>query len=130
MVAILRRQLKYGAPKLEMFAVFYFFEKLHSKLAGREFTLRQDNQALSWLKTYSVDQDTIERWIARLDLYHFERIHKQRAQHRNADGLSKRTNDYKHSEKILETLHEASKGFSFKSQKDCEDLPTLPYNGT
>ena len=69
----------------------------------------------------------IGRWIARLDQYHFKTIHRPRTQHRNADGLSKRTNDYVHREKIVETLPEVSKGFSFMSQKDYEELPTVPY---
>ena len=116
--SLTRTQLNYGAPKLEMYAVFYFIEKFHSYLAGREFTLRVDNQALSWLKTYSMDQAMIGRWIARLDQYHFKTIHRPRTQHRNADGLSKRTNDYVHREKIVEALPEVSKGFSFMSQKD------------
>ena len=125
--SLTRTQMKYGAPKLEMYAVFYFIEKFHSYLAGREFTLRVDNQALSWLKTYSMDQAMIGRWIARLDQYHFKTIHRPRTQHRNADGLSKRTNDYVHREKIVEALPEVSKGFSFMSQKDYEELPTVPY---
>ena len=125
--SLTRTQMNYGAPKLEMYAVFYFIEKFHSYLAGREFTLRVDNQALSWLKTYSIDQAMIGRWIARLDQYHFKTIHRPRTQHRNADGLSKRTNDYVHREKIVEALPEVSKGFSFMSQKDYEELPTVPY---
>ena len=125
--SLTRTQMSYGAPKLEMYAVFYFIEKFHSYLAGREFTLRVDNQALSWLKTYSMDQAMIGRWIARLDQYHFKTIHRPRTQHRNADGLSKRTNDYVHREKIVEALPEVSKGFSFMSQKDYEELPTVPY---
>ena len=125
--SLTKTQMKYGAPKLEMYAVFYFIEKFHSYLAGREFTLRVDNQALSWLKTYSMDQAMIGRWIARLDQYHFKTIHRPRTQHRNVDGLSKRTNDYVHREKIVETLPEVSKGFSFMPQKDYEELPTVPY---
>ena len=120
--------MNFGAPKLEMYAVFSFIEKFLSYIAGREFTLRVDNQALSWLKTYSMDQTMIGRWIARLDQYHFKTIHRPRMQHRNADGLSKRTNDYVHREKIVETLPEVSKGFSFMPQKDYEELPTVPYN--
>ena len=69
----------------------------------------------------------IGRWIARLDQYHFKTVHRPRTQHRNADGLSKRTNDYVHREKIIEKLPEVSDGFSFMSQKDYEELPTVPY---
>ena len=88
-------QAKYGAPKLEMFAAYYFILKYHSYLCPRKFTLRVDNQALSWLKTYSTDQALIGRWIMTLDRYHFRVEHRPRTQHRNADGLSKRTNDYR-----------------------------------
>ena len=110
-----------------MYAVFYSTEKFHSYLAGREFTLRVDNQALSWLKTHSMDQAMIGRWIARLNQYNLKTIHRPRTQHRNADGLSKRTNDYVHREKIVEKLPEVSKRFSFMSQKDYEELSTVPY---
>ena len=125
--SLTRTQLNYGAPKLEMYAVFYFVEKFHSYLAGREFTLRVDNQALSWLKSYSMDQAMIGRWIARLDQYHFRTVHRPRTQQRNVDGLSKRTNDYIHCEQILEKLPEVSEGFNFISKKDYDDLPTVPY---
>ena len=56
-----RLQLNYGAPKLEMYAVFNLIKKIRSFRAGREFTLRVENQALSWLKTYSMDQAMIGR---------------------------------------------------------------------
>ena len=43
---------KYGAPKLEMYAAFYFILENHSSyLCARKFMLRVDIQALSWLKT-------------------------------------------------------------------------------
>ena len=100
--SLTRTQLNYGTPKLETYAIFYFVEKFHSYLAGREFTLRVDNQALSWLKTYLMDQAIIGRWIARLDQYHIKTIHRPRTQHRNVDGLSKRTKDYVLREQILE----------------------------
>ena len=125
--SLTKTQLNYGAPKLEMYAVFYFVEKFHPYLAGREFTLRADNQALSWLKTYSMDQAIIGRWIARLDQYHFKTIHRPRTQHRTVDGLSKRTNDYINREQILEKLPEVIEGFNFMSQKDYDELPTVPY---
>ena len=113
--SLTKTRLNYGAPKLEMYAVFYFVEKFHSYLAGRAFTLRVDNQALSWLKTYSMDQAMIGRWIAHLDQYLFKTIHRPRTQHRNVDGLSKRTNDYINREQILEKLPEVIEGFNFMS---------------
>ena len=67
------------------------------------------------------------RWIARLDQYHFITIHRPRTQHRNADGLSKRTKDYVHCERIIEKLPEVSEGFNFMSQKEYEELLIVPY---
>ena len=57
--SLTQTQLNYGAPKFEMYAVFYFIEKFHSYLAGREFTLRVDNILNPWLKTYSIYQAMI-----------------------------------------------------------------------
>ena len=50
--------MKYGAPKAEMFAVVTFVEKYRAYLGSEPFKLRVDNRALSWLKTYSMDQST------------------------------------------------------------------------
>ena len=44
-------EMKYGAPKAEMFAVVTFVEKYRAHLASAPFKLRVDNRALSWLKT-------------------------------------------------------------------------------
>ena len=74
-----------------------------------------------------MDQAMIGRWIAWLDQYHFKTIHRPRTQHRNVDGLSKRTIDYIHREQILEKLPVVSEGFDFMSQQDYDDLPTIPY---
>ena len=45
-----------------------------------------DNRALSWLKTYSMDQSYIGRWIVRLDGYHMIIEHRMRDKHQNADS--------------------------------------------
>ena len=48
-------ETKFGAPRAELFAVVTFVEKYCAYLV--------DNRALSWLKTYSIDQSYIGRWI-------------------------------------------------------------------
>ena len=120
-------QAKYGAPKLEMYAAYYFILKNHSYLCPRKFTLRVDNQALSWLKTYSMDQAIIGRWIVALEKYHFSIEHRPRTQHRNADGLSKRTNDYKKQEKQLKGLPAIADKWNFLSQEEYDKLPLAPW---
>ena len=87
-------EMKYGAPKAEMFAVVTFVEKYRAYLGSAPFKLRVDNRALSWLKTYSMDQSYIGRWIVRLDGYHMIIEHRMRDKHQNADSLSKKTEFY------------------------------------
>ena len=120
-------QAKYGAPKLEMFAAYYFIVKNHSYLCPRKVTLRVDNQALSWLKTYSTDQALIGRWVMTLDKYHFRVEHRPRTQHRNADGLSKRTNEYRWREKQLAQLPAAGERWNFLSADEFDKLPIAPW---
>ena len=121
-------QAKYGAPKLEMFAAYYFIVKNHRYLCPRKFTLRVDNQAwLSWLKTHSTDQALTGRWIMTLDKYHFRVEHRPRTQHRNADGLSKRTNEYRWREKQLAQLPAAGERWKFLSADEFDKLPIAPW---
>ena len=54
-------EMKYGAPKAEMFAVITFVEKYRAYLGSAPLKLRVDNRALAWLKTYSIDQSYIGR---------------------------------------------------------------------
>ena len=60
-------EMKCGAPKAEIFAVIIFVDKYRAYLGNAPFKLRVDNRALAWLKTYSMDQRYIGRWIVRLD---------------------------------------------------------------
>ena len=80
-------EMKYGAPKAEMFAVVLFREKYRAYLGSAPFKLRVDIRALSWLKTYSMDQSYIGRWIVRLDGYHMIIEHRMRDKHQNAEAL-------------------------------------------
>ena len=117
---------KYGAPKLEICAAVTFVKKFHSFLALRKFILRVDNQALSWLKTYSMDENLIERWLVVLDQYDFGVEHRPRHKHTNADGMSKRSNYYRLKEELLSRQPEVRAGFNFMDQKTYDSLPTAP----
>ena len=79
-------EMKYGAPKAEMFAVITFVKKYMVYLGSAPFKLR----ALAWLKTYSMDQSYIGRWIVRLDGYHVIIEHRTHDKHQNADSFSKK----------------------------------------
>ena len=120
-------QMKYGAPKLEMLAVVTYVKKFHSYLAPRKFVLRVDNQALSWLKTYSMDLGMVGRWIMHLDQYSMEIEHRPRTRHTNADGLSKRTNLYALKEKHQKDGPVIKGGFNFLDQEVYDSLPILDH---
>ena len=135
-------EMKYGAPKAEMFAVVTFVENYRAYLGSEPFKLRVDNRALSWLKTYSMDQSYIGRWIVRLDGYNMIIEHRTREKHQNADNLSKKTEFYERQEQREADRPEIKDGFSFmdketyyslpltrwldKSGKPIEDHPELP----
>ena len=116
-------EMKYGAPKAEMFAVVTFVEKYRACLGSAPFKLRVDNRALSWLKTYSMDQSYIGRWIVRLDGYHMIIEHKMRDKHQNADSLSKKTEFYERLEQKQANEAEIKEGFSFLDKETYEALP-------
>ena len=80
-----------GAPKSEIFAIVLFMEMYRTYLGSAPFKLRVDNRGLSWLKTYSMDQSYIGRWIVKLDCYHMISEHRMRDEHQNAYSLSKKT---------------------------------------
>ena len=104
-------EMKYRAPKAEMFAVVTFVEKYRAYLGREPFKLRVDNRALSWLKTYSMDQSYIGRWIVRLDGYNMIIEHRTRDKHQNADSLSKKT------EQREADRPEIKDGFSFMDKE-------------
>ena len=116
-------EMKYGAPKAEMFAVITFVEKYRAYLGSDPFKLRVDNRALAWLKTYSMDQSYIGRWIVRLDGYHMIIEHRTRDKHQNADSLSKKTEFYERLEERQANQSEIKDGFSFLDKETYDKLP-------
>ena len=116
-------EMKYGAPKAEMFAVVIFVEKYRAYLGSAPFKLRVDSRALSWLKTYSMDQSYIGRWIVRLDGYHMIIEHRMRDKQQNADSLSKKTEFYKRLKQKQANQAEIKEGFSFLDKETYEALP-------
>ena len=122
-IALSDTEMKYGAPKAEMFAVVTLVEKYRAYLGSAPFKLRVDKRALSWLKTYSMDQSYIGRWIVRLDGYHMIIEHMMRDKHQNADSLSKRTEFYERLEQKQANQVEIKEGFSFLDKETYEALP-------
>ena len=116
-------EIKYGAPKAEMFAVITLVENYRAYLGSAPFKLRVDNRALAWLKTFSIDQSYIGRWIVRLDGYHMIIEHRTRDKHQNADSLSKKTEFYERLEEKQANQAEVKDGFSFLDKETYDKLP-------
>ena len=116
-------EMKYGAPKAKMFAVVTFVEKYRAYLGSEPFKLRVDNRALSWLKTYSMEQSYIGRWIVRLDGYNMIIEHRTRNKHQNTDSLSKKTDIYERKEQREADRPEIKDGFSFMDKETYDSLP-------
>ena len=116
-------EMKYGSPKAEMFAVVTFVEKYRAYLGSEPFKLRVDNRAPSWLKTYSMDQSYIGRWIVRLDGYNRVIEHRTRDKHQIADSLSKKTEFYERQEQREADRPEIKDGFSFMDKETYDSLP-------
>ena len=70
-------EMRYSAPKSEMLASIYFIEKYRPYLTRGVFSLRTDNQALSWLKRYSMTIGMAAGWIQRFDQYKFRAEHRK-----------------------------------------------------
>ena len=116
-------EMKYGAPKAEMFEVVTFVEKNRAYLGSEPFKLRLDNRALSWLKTYSMDKSYIGRWIVLLDGYNMILEHRTRDKHQNADSLSKKTEFYERQEQREADRPEIKDGLSFMDKETYDSLP-------
>ena len=82
-----------------------------------------DNRALSWLKTYSIDQIYIGRWIVRLDGYHMIIERRMRDKSQNTDSLSTKTEFYERLEQKHANQAEIKEGFSFLNKETFEVFP-------
>ena len=126
-------EMKYGAPKAEMFAVVTFVEKYRAYLGSEPFKLRADNRALSWLTTYSMDQSYIGgynmmiQWIVRLEGYNMIIEHRTRDKHQNADSLSRKTEFYERQEQSEADRPELKDGFSFMDRETYDSLPLMRW---
>ena len=93
-------------------------EKYRAYLGSAPLKLRVDNRALSWLKTYSMDQSYIGRWKVRLYGYHMIIENRMRDKH-----LSKKTEMYERLEQKQANQAEIKEGFSFLDKETYEALP-------
>ena len=80
-------QQKYCTTRRELLAVVATLDHFKGYVWGPKFVVRTDHAALVWLKNLKNIQGMLARWLAKLQQFHFEIIHRPGAQHGNADGL-------------------------------------------
>ena len=85
----------------ESLAIIRTVEHFHKYLYGREFLIRTDHAALTWLLQMKNPEGQVARWLERLQQYHFKIRHRAGKLHNNADSLSRRPcKNCKHCDKI------------------------------
>ena len=82
-------QQKYCTTRRELLAVVATLDHFKGYVWGPKFTVRTDHAALVWLKNLKNIQAMLARWLAKLQQFHFDIIHRPGVQHGNADGLSR-----------------------------------------
>ena len=116
-------EMKYHAPKADMFALILFVDKYRAYLGRAPFKFRVQNRALVCMKTYSMNRSYISRWIVHLDGYHMIKEYRTRDKHQNADSLSKKTVFYERLEEKQTNQAEIKDGFSFLYKETNDKLP-------
>ena len=82
-------QQKYCTTRRELLAVVATLDHFKGYLWGPKFLIRTDHAALVWLTNLKNIQGMLNHWLAKLQQFHFDIIHRPGAQHGNADGLSR-----------------------------------------
>lgn len=62
----------------------------HHYLYGKDFLVRTDHGALTWLLSFKNPEGQVARWLEVLQTYNFKIEHRPGKQHGNSDGLSRR----------------------------------------
>ena len=109
---------------MENYLILFYIEKPQLSLPAQ--IQIESRQPSSLMVKNVLDRPSYYWPIMALEKYHFCIEHRPRTQHRNADGLSKRTNDYKKHEKKLKGLPPIAEKWNFVSQEEDNKLPLTP----
>ena len=82
-------QQKYCTTRRELLAVVATLDHFKGYVWGPKFLIRTDHAALVWLTNLKNIQGMLARWLAKLQQFNFDIVHRPGAQHGNADGLSR-----------------------------------------
>ncbi|MBW0589201.1 hypothetical protein O181_128916 [Austropuccinia psidii MF-1] len=90
-VTFSRLASKYSQPKLELCGVARILKKLQTILWGQHFELQVDAKALiEMINTPCLPNAPMTRWVAYIQLFSFDLVHKPGKTFTMPDGLSRR----------------------------------------
>jgi len=85
-----RREINYCATRKELLAVVHFMRYFRQYLLGRQFRVRTDHAALTWLRRLREPIGQQARWLEVMEEFDFVIEHRPGSKHKNADALSRR----------------------------------------
>ena len=85
-----KAELNYCVTRKELLAVVHFCKYFRQYLLGRDFIIRTDHSALSWLRRMSEPIGQQSRWLEILEEFSFTVQHRSGNKHSNADAMSRR----------------------------------------
>lgn len=92
--ALRKAEKNYPAHKLEFLALKWaVVDKFHDYLYGHRFTVRTDNNPLTYVTTTARLDATGHRWLASLATYDFDIIYRAGRKNQDADALSRRPHE-------------------------------------
>ena len=84
-----RNEVNYCITRKELLAIVHFTRHFRQYLLGRQFVVRTDHAALSWLKKTPDPIGQNARWLEVLGEYDYIIRHRPGTQHSNADAISR-----------------------------------------
>ena len=85
-----KAEANYCVTRKELLAVVHFCKYFRQYLLGRDFIIRTDHSALSWLRKMSEPIGQQSRWLEILEEFTFTVQHRSGNKHGNADAMSRR----------------------------------------
>jgi hypothetical protein len=85
-----KRERNYCVTRKELLAVVHFMKYFRQYLLGREFKVRTDHAALSWLRHTPEPIGQQARWLEQMEEFSFTVEHRPGSRHSNADAMSRR----------------------------------------
>ena len=85
-----RNEMNYCVTRKELLAIVHYTRYFRQYLLGRQFTIRTDHAALSWLKKTADPVGQNARWLELLGEFDSVVQHRPGSKHGNADTLSRR----------------------------------------